>query len=329
MNTLITGGTGFIGSRLALKCLQRGHRVSVVGQENTRAESENRKLLEAHGARVMLASVTDREKLCAATRGVDLVFHLAAAQHEANVPEKRFWDVNVGGTKNILEACAVARVQRFVHGSTIGVYGWTPGCHVNEASELEPDNIYGVTKLAAERLVLSWQHKLPAIIVRISETYGPGDMRLLKLFKAIKKRTFFLIGSGRNMHHPIYIDDLTEDLVRVGTAEDAVGKTIVLAGREALSTKDMVHIVAAQLGGRIPDFHLPLAPFVVLAVLLESLLRPLGIQPPVHRRRLDFFRKSYMFAQDNAFECLGFTPRYNFREGIEHTAKWYREIGRL
>ena len=124
MRTLITGGTGFIGSRLAMKCLERGDYVRVIGQENNSAERINRKLIETRGAKVFLESVTNKERIFALVADIDIVYHLAAAQHEANVPDQVFRDVNVTGTRNILEAGLNAGVKRFIHGSTIGVYGF-------------------------------------------------------------------------------------------------------------------------------------------------------------------------------------------------------------
>jgi nucleoside-diphosphate-sugar epimerase len=104
LNVLITGGTGFIGSRLGLRCLTDGHSVRVLGQENTPAESFNRKIVEDRGGKVILESVTNMDGLSELFKGVDVVFHLAAVQHEMNVPDQKFWDVNVTGTINILEA---------------------------------------------------------------------------------------------------------------------------------------------------------------------------------------------------------------------------------
>jgi len=122
VNVLITGGTGFIGSRLGLRCIAAAF-VRILGQENTPAESSNRKILEEKGARIRLGSVTRKELLPELLEGTDVVFHLAAAQHEVNVPDERFREVNVRGTANLLEAAVRAGVKRFVHGSTIGVHG--------------------------------------------------------------------------------------------------------------------------------------------------------------------------------------------------------------
>lgn len=328
MQVLITGGTGFIGSRLALRCLERGDAVRVLGQENTPAEAANRRLIEARGAVVMLGSVTEPDKLAALVQGVDLVFHLAAAQHEANVPDQHFRDVNVDGTRNLLDACVAAGVKRFVHGSTIGVYGALAGA-IDEDSPLHPDNIYGITKLEGEQLVLSYRARIPVVVVRISETYGPGDRRLLKLFRAIGKGMFFLIGSGRNLHHVIYVDDLIDGMLAAAATQTGVGEVFVLAGKEAVTTRDMVQAIADELGKKILPLRAPLFPFLLLAWLMETVLRPLGIQPPLHRRRMDFFKKSFVFAQDKSARLLQFAPKTGFRAGVAATARWYKEMSYL
>lgn len=329
MQVLITGGTGFIGSRLALHCLAEGDAVKVLGLENTSAEAANRKCLEARGAEIILETVANQACLFTVARGVDVVYHLAAAQHEAHVPDQHFWDVNVTGTRHLLDACLEAGVQRFVHGSTIGVYGATLDGRIDEQSPLQPDNIYGTTKLAGERLVLSYREQLPVAVVRISETYGPGDQRLLKLFRAIHRQVFFMIGSGANKHHLIYIDDLIDGLQLAATVAEARGEVFVLAGREALTTQEMVAIIAEQLGTRLRKFRAPLPPFMALATVLETGLRPLGIHPPLHRRRMDFFRKSFTFSYEKASSILGFAPEVGFADGARETARWYRSQGYL
>jgi nucleoside-diphosphate-sugar epimerase len=329
MRVLITGGTGFIGSRLALRCLAEGHEVAVLGQENTDAESANRRHLEAQGAEVITASVTDRERMFAVMQGIERVYHLAAAQHEANVPDQHFWEVNVTGTQHLLDASVKAGVKRFIHGSTIGVYGAASSGIIDEQSPLQPDNIYGETKLEGEKRVLRQRDQLPVVIVRISETYGPGDYRLLKLFKAIQKRVFLMVGNGQNVHHLIYIDDLVEGLILAATVTSAVGETFVLAGKETLTTDEMVATIAAQLGTQIPRWRAPLPLLQAAATVLEKSLQPLGIQPPLHRRRLDFFRKSFVISPDKSDKLLGFVPQWRFKDGVRATAQWYAEMGYL
>ncbi len=329
MNVLITGGTGFIGSQLALSCLEKGYSVTVLGQENTDAEKENVKLIEEHGATVVLSSVNDRDKVFELMNGIDYVFHLAAAQHEMNVPDQRYWDVNVQGTRNVLEASVEAGVKTFVHGSTIGVYGSALQGNIDEQSSLKPSNIYGKTKLEGEKLVLSFSDQLSVVVVRISETYGPGDRRLLKLFKAIKKKVFFMIGNGRNIHHLIYIDDLIDGMLLAADSKEARGRVFVFAGKDSVTTMEMVNLIADQLGTKVPGIRAPLSLFLFVATILEVTLRPLGIQPPLHRRRMDFFRKSFSFSITGALEHINFNPKVSFSDGVGKTIKWYQEMGML
>lgn len=329
MRVLVTGGTGFIGSRLGLRCLAGGHSVRILGQENTQAESSNRKILEEKGAEIILASVTQEDALPGLLQGVDVVFHLAAAQHEVNVPDQVFYDVNVKGTANLLDAARRAGVKRFVHGSTIGVYGSGMEGVIDETTPPDPDNIYGRTKLEGEKVVLSFREKLPVVILRIPETYGPGDRRLLKLFKAIRKGVFFMIGNGKNLHHLIHIDDLIDAFLLAAESPEAAGEIIVVAGRKAVTTNEMVAVIAAQVGGKIPGIRAPLPPVMVLATVMEKAFQPFGIKPPIYRRRMDFFRKSFSFSQEKAERILGFHPRIDFPEGVSSTAAWYRSMGYL
>jgi nucleoside-diphosphate-sugar epimerase len=327
LKVFITGSTGFIGSRLALKCHELGHDIVALGQLNTPIEEFRTKDLREKGVEIQSIPLDAKEGLAAALTDCDVVYHLAAAQHEANVPDEYFRQVNVEGTRNMLDASVEAGVKRFVHGSTIGIYGSALDGKIDEDSPARPDNIYGVTKLEAEKLVLEHLGHLPVTVIRISETYGPGDGRLLKLFKAISKGTFFVIGNGQNLHQLIYVDDLVTALMTASENEAVVGEVVVVAGTERLSTNDMCHHVAAAVDEVPPQIHAPMWPFMTVAFIMEKTLGPLGIQPPLHRRRLDFFRKSFFFDQDKAEKTLRFRPATTFSEGTKLTAVWYVENG--
>jgi nucleoside-diphosphate-sugar epimerase/2-polyprenyl-3-methyl-5-hydroxy-6-metoxy-1,4-benzoquinol methylase len=326
MNILITGGTGFIGSRLALKCIAEGHRVTVYAKINNPNESSNRAEIVLAGGTVIVGSVTDFDRLKKAVEKCDLVFHLAAIQHEMNIPDQVFREVNVGGTRNLMEACLASSVSKIVHASTIGVYGNGQGTF-DETSPCHPDNIYGETKLEGERLALSYGDRLPVTVVRIPETYGPGDRRLLKLIKLIQKYHPIIIGDGRNQHHPIYVDDLVQGLLVAGTHPNSNGEIHLLAGPEIIDTRTMVDTIAKYLNPGKPTISLPILPFVWMASLLEHLFRPLGIQPPLHQRRIDFFRTSYQFSFHRTTSRLSFAPTTTFDQGIFQTIQWYQEKG--
>ncbi len=326
MRVLITGATGFIGSRLALRCQGEGMQVLALGRRRSPIEEENARELEARGVAVREIPLDDVSGLAAAMAGVDLVFHLAAAQHEANVPDAYFRAVNVDGTRSVFEAAAQAGVSRVVHGSTIGVYGWRPGECVHEGSPLAPDNIYGITKLEGEQVVRSFASRVPFAIVRISEVYGPGDRRLLKLFKGAQRGVSLQIGDGQNRHHLVYIEDLLSGLLLAGRCPGAQGRTFVLAGPEPVTSRAMLEAVLRSVGKPLRVLRVPLGVLLLTAALLEAALRPIGVQPPLHRRRMDFVRKSFCFSLDEAGK-LGFQPRTDLAEGMQATARWYLERG--
>ena len=323
---LITGGTGFIGSRLALRCVEQGETVRVLALKNTPAERRNTQELEERGIEVIDGSVTDSDVVQRACAGIDVVYHLAAAQHEVNVPDSYYHDVNVEGTRNVVQGSFDQGVRRFVHGSSIGVYGIGKNGPVGDDAPLNPDNIYGVTKLEGEKVARSFVDKLPVAIVRISETYGPGDHRLLKLFKGVARKRFFMIGPGSDLHHVVYIDDLIDGLRLAAVSDGAPGKTFVLAGPEAITTDQMVISVCEALGTGTPKLRVPLWPLMTTAVMMEATLRPLGIQPPLHRRRMNFFVKSFLFSGEAASTAIGYQPKVGIREGAKRTADWYRSM---
>ncbi len=329
MKILVTGGTGFIGSRLALEARRLGHAVTVAGQINSDAERSRAVELERGQIAIERGPLQDRAYARRIAQGCEAVIHLAAAQHEANVPESYFFDVNVNGTRTLIEASEQAGVRRFVYGSTIGIYGESSGKRLDEATPPRPTNPYGRSKLEAERVVNDHGGALERSVVRISETYGPGDFRLLKLFRAVDRGRFFMIGSGSNRRQPIHVGDLVRGLLLAADHPAAVGETFVMAGEEVLTTDEFVRQIAGVLQRPAPRWRVPMWPFLGAAVLMESTLAPLGIQPPLHRRRLDFFRKSFLFSTERARERLGFIPQIPFREGAGDTARWYREHGYL
>lgn len=326
---LVTGATGFIGCRLAEILAAQGIGVVGSGRVAGAMEEARRRRLEACGIPLVAGSITEAAVCAAAVAGCSHVIHLAAAQHEMNIPRQTFFDVNVEGTRLLLQASKAAGVTRFVYGSTIGVYGDGGHAELDEASPVRPLNDYGASKLEAEAVVKEWYSRLPTSIARISETYGPGDGRLLKLFSALDRGLFVIFGDGQNLRQLVYVDDLAAGLSALAVDAKAEGETFLLAGTQTMTTVEMVAHVATALGRSTRVRQLPLWPMAASAALMESMLRPLGIQSPLHRRRLDFFRRSFVVSSRKAHSVLGYQPGTSFLAGAKLTADWYRAQGLL
>ncbi len=326
---LITGATGFIGSRFVLHAHRQGLDVVGAGREGSLLETERADELRSAQARIVTGVLQDPEYAAQIVAGRDTVIHLAAAQHESAMPESYFRSTNVEASRVLLEACARAGVRRVVFGSTIGVYGAAHEAPLDEHSTTAPDNMYTRTKLEAETLVRQYAHQFEITIVRIPETYGPGDYRLLKLFRALERGRFLMIGDGQNRRQCLHVQDLIRGLLITASHPAAVGETFVFAGREVITTSQMVQTISRALHREPPALGAPLWPFMLGARVMETLLPPLHIEPPLHTRRLDFFRKSFVFNTAKAQRVLGFTPEIDFRDGAADTARWYRLRGLL
>jgi nucleoside-diphosphate-sugar epimerase len=329
MRLLITGATGFIGSRLALQARRNG--IDVLGTGRAEIDVERERLAELRAADVLveIGTLHDVGFVRRLVRDRTVVVHLAAAQHESHMPAAYFRSVNVDVVRQLLEECRSAGIRRFVYGSTMGVYGDGSQQQLDEQSELRPENPYQETKLEAEALVRARACDFDTAIVRIAETYGPGDWRLLKLFRALERGQFFMIGPGTNRRQCIHVNDLVRGLWLAAEHPAAVGETFIMAGREVMTTNEMVERIATALDRKPPRMKVPLWPFVAAATVLEKTLQPLRIHPPLHRRRLDFFRKSFVFSTMKAQRLLGFTPEIDFQSGVADTARWYRSRGLL
>ncbi|MGQ0834140.1 MAG: NAD-dependent epimerase/dehydratase family protein [Gammaproteobacteria bacterium] len=325
----LTGGAGFIGSQLAQLAVRAGHRVTVTTAVNNDVERARCSMLGQAGLLVIVAQLEDRHTLERAMRGSDAVIHLAAAQHEAHAPETHFRSVNVEGTRTLLRIAERVGIRRFVYGSTIGVYGSSAAGELDADSALAPDNPYGRTKAEAEAVVRQYASRVPSCIARISEVYGPGDLRLLKLFRAIESGRYVTIGRGTNEHQVIYVDDLVRGLLAAARSDRAVGETFVLAGSECLTTDEMASAIGAAVGQHRRPRHVPMLPFDLAARFFEASFPRFGLAPPLHRRRLDFFRKSLRFSTEKAARLLDFRAQVGFAEGTRRTAQWYRENGFL
>jgi dihydroflavonol-4-reductase len=326
---LVTGATGFIGSRLALHAHRAGMDILAAGRVEGKLEAERAEELRAAGVPLALGDVRDRNHLCMTVAGRNCIIHLAAAQHESHMPDDYFRETNVQGTRALLETARELGIERFVYGSSIGVYGGSGDAVLDEHSSTNPENIYTQTKLEAERVVAEFAQDFGTCVIRISETYGPSDFRLLKLFRAIDRGHFVMLGSGTNRRQCMHVSDLIRALLLAAQHPNAVGETFVVAGRQTMTSNEMVQTIAAAVHRRPPRWHVPLWPFAAMARVLETVLPPFAVQSPLHRRRLDFFSKSFVFSTAKVQSVLGFQPEIDFFSGAADTARWYRARGHL
>jgi len=327
MKAFVTGGTGFTGGHLIQRLVKDGYEVCALARKTSDTE-----LLRKLGVEIITGDITDKDLLTKAVKGTDIVYHLAAMYREGGgIGEKPFWDVNVTGTRNILEASREANIGRFIHCSTAGVHGHISNPPANENYPYNPGDIYQKTKIEGEKLALDYIAKgLPGVVVRPVGIYGPGDLRFLKLYKYVQTGKFIMVGNGKVLYHLTFIDDLVDGFILCGTKDNAPGQTYLIAGESYVSLNEYVEKIANSLGVKKPKIRFPFfRPVWYSALLCEIVCYPFRINPPIFRRRVDIFRKNRAFDISKARNELGFEPKVSLEEGIKRTAEWYKKEGYL
>ncbi|MCB0346788.1 MAG: NAD-dependent epimerase/dehydratase family protein [Bdellovibrionales bacterium] len=326
---LVTGATGFVGGHLTRRLLKEGYDVSIlVRTTSDPAEVDELKRL---GAKLHYGDVTDRESVFEAVKGKDIIFHIAALFREAKFPDQVYWNVNVKGTENVLDAAEEFGCQRVIHCSTIGVHSHIEDSPADENEAYRPDDVYQVSKCEGEKLVKERfaAGRIKGTIIRPAMIWGDGDRRILKLFRGVARRRFPIIGNGQTWTHWIYVHDLVNSFILAAEKDEAIGQTYIIAGNEPHTLQEVVEAVAEAAGVKPLPIKIPAAPVQALGSLVEFVCRPFGIEPPLHRRRVDFFTKNRWFDTRKAESELGFHATHDFRTEVKKIYNWYDQQGWL
>ncbi|MCI5147611.1 MAG: NAD(P)-dependent oxidoreductase, partial [Candidatus Electrothrix sp. AR3] len=165
--------------------------------------------------------------------------------------------------------------------------------------------------------------------IRPTPIFGPGDGRLLKFFKMVNNGYILMLGSGKGIYHLIHVDDLTEIFMLAAVSEKSRSQVFIAANDEPISIIDMGQAIAKAMGKSIRVIRLPIWPFFLAADICKAVCTPLGIQPPLYRRRVAFYTKDRKFNIAKLNNVLGYTLKHSNEAGLEETARWYLEQGWL
>jgi nucleoside-diphosphate-sugar epimerase len=272
---LVTGGTGFLGQSLVRMLLAEGRPVRILARHPKHSSQRRVQVLQSlvqQGAELTWGDLTNPLAAKAAVQDVGKVFHLAGRLFVWGAPEKEYIHLHVDGTRNLLRACAESGpFEVIVHCSSTGVLGPTGTEPLDEDSPLLPSNIYEATKAQGECLALkmSAEFNLPVVIARPGLIYGPGDMHLLNWFQSIQHGLYRVVGSGNNLFHPIYVDDVSKGLLLCASTPEAVGRVYHLVGEKPSTIREIAQQIAQSLSQNLKSGSLPYSLAYGAAALLE------------------------------------------------------------
>jgi len=325
MKVLVTGGTGFLGSNLSETLLQRGYSVRIL-----RRSSSNTQLIDHLPVEHSIGDVRDIESLRKATAGIDFVFHTAAMVSFLKQHRDDQMEINVGGTRNVVQACLSSGIHRLVHTSSIAAIGYSKNGEL--ADEQTPFNWertsgYKYSKHMAEQEVYAGiKGGLDAVIVNPSVIIGERDVHFHggHLLRSVKKwMTPLYVKGGMNI---VYVGDVVNGEI-LAAEKGKKGERYVLAG-ENLTHKDIFRRTARIIGGIPAIAPLPIPLLRLGAFFLEGIAKVIGVEPLVSRDLVVGAGKFNWFSSEKAIRELGYsvTP---FETTIRRASQWYREQGML
>jgi nucleoside-diphosphate-sugar epimerase len=324
---LVTGASGFIGGRLAERLVtEEGVRVRAMVRNTAKAGRLGKLPLE-----IVQGDLLDPQSLGKAIKGCDLVFHCAALLRETGI-KKEFYQTNVEGTENILEAAVHAGVKKFVHMSSVAVYGLNPPDGADENTAYQPCGyLYCDTKIAAEEIVWAYhrEKKLPVVVIRPAPVYGPHSKQWSILpIKMIKSGQMMLINKGTGLCNYVYIDNLIDATLLATKRDESVGQAYIITDGIAIPWKAFFGCYA-QMAGKPQMRSVPELLGKLVALGMEVTSKFTGKQPKITRQAVGFLTRKARFSIEKARSELGYQPRLSLKEGMRITEQWLREEGHL
>lgn len=319
---LVTGASGYVGSEMVKYLQAQGIKVRAMLRDISKSKDIN-----LPGVELIKADLQDAASLEAAVKGVSGIYHIASIFRQAGLPEAVFDDINFEGVRRLFDAAIRAGVKRIVHCSTGGVLGHVANPPGSDKSPYNPGDMYQRSKLKGEILAMDYfrSGKMRGVVIRPAMVYGPGDTRNWKLFKMIARKRFFYVGKGNAHVHFIDVRDLVRAFYLAMQKTDLNAQIYHIPGEKAVPLTTMVNLIADHLHVPRPWLHLPVKPVQWLGSLCELICTPFRIQPPIYKRRVDFFTKNRHFDISKAQSELGFKPAKPFEDELIEITDWYRK----
>lgn len=324
MLALVTGGTGFIGSHLVDELLSHGYKIRIL-----RRPTSAPLFLEEKPVSFVIGDLTDRESLIRACQKVDVVFHVAALPRDYG-PKKPFFEVNVDGTKNLLDACVENKVRRFVFMSSAAVYGFPKTQQsIKENSPKHPTLKYGESKLAAEGLLWGYgmNHDIAVSAIRSPVVLGPRD-HLISLFliHALQQKRLFYIGDGNQQISLSDGRDVAQCLRLAGESNKSDNQAYNVKSFDS-TPQQLLKVLADRLQLPVPEKHRSYLGAYIIASLVEGFWMLHGKEnPPFTRHKVRVMGTPRRIDINKASEELKYTPCYTAAASIADAVTWYETL---
>jgi nucleoside-diphosphate-sugar epimerase len=326
MKTLITGATGFLGGALARRLHSLGWDVTALGRNPAKLNQ-----LEDEGMHPLHLDITKKDGLNAAFNGQEIIFHCAALPSPWGSFEK-FYQANVIGTRNVVQACLENNVKRLVYVSTPSLYfDYGSRTNVKENDPLpEPISHYAHTKrLAEEEIDKGFANGLAVISIRPRALFGEGDTVIFpRLIPRLKSGRLPILGDGENVVDLTYIQNVVDALLLCAESPtNTLGKTYNITNGEPIKIWKLIERICDELGYPHPSRKVSYKTANTAASALEFLysLIPYSPEPPLTRVSVSMMANNTTLDISAAKAELGYQPKVSVEEGVQRFLKWWKE----
>jgi nucleoside-diphosphate-sugar epimerase len=321
---LLTGINGFIGSHVAERLVNDGHKVRGIVRK-----SSDLKRLKGLTVELLQGNITNKQSIEDALKDIDIVIHIAGLASDWGT-YRDFFEVNVEGTRNVAMASRDHNVKRFVYMSSAAIFGFQNCRYVSEESPL-PDTIFNYcqTKKQAEQWLLEFSasNEMELVILRPGNVFGPYDHTFIEQYlDTLLERKMIYIDKGKHWTCPIYVTNLSDAVVRACFEPKAAGEAIILTDGYEIDWKMFTGKLATELGIKPPKWSVPFHLAYFMAFLMEVLYKVLRIKsaPLLTRYRISNGGRDYHFSIEKAISVLQFKPAIALDEAIRQTVSWYK-----
>ncbi len=325
--SLVTGGSGFVGNRLARALVERGDQVRALVRDPAGAAD-----LSTLGVELVQGDMTDEASLRRAVDGVDRLFHTAGLVGDW-LDRRQAVDVNVEGTRRLLAAAVEAGVTRAVHVSSLSVLGTKHHHGTDETGPYVYGDAYTDTKIDSEQVAREFAAggRIEVVVLRPGFVYGAGDNHILvPLVERLRSGRFAFIGDGSKEMNTVYIRDVVRAALLADETAAAAGQVYNITDGRNTTIREFVTFITDYLDVPAPTRRVPAAFARAAAAVMESVARAVGAKtpPPLNRSRLRFLYYNQRFSIEKARRELGYDPQISYREGLPPALDWIQAVER-
>ena len=320
MNILITGSNGFVGSRLMWHLEELGHKVYGI-------DKRDECLIEKH-PHTRLGDIREIKDLRNFDNiKIDLIIHCAADKHDWGISKESYFSNNEYGTLILMQYARERKVNKVIYYSTVSVYGHA-SVPCDESGEIHPDNEYGESKLAGEKVIEKWLDQDPkreAIFLRPTIIYGPYNYaNMYNLIDTLHKKSLFMVGNGEHVKSIVSLANLVDMTVFVIPHLKSGLQAFNCIDKPYISLHELMKIIAANKGFHMPLIAIPLKLALLIGKFFDLVGKIIKKDLPINSDRLIKLATSTEYHAEKIREC-GYIEEYTIEEEIKRTVEWYLE----